>query len=329
MNFCIKIFFALLVIVAFQSVALAQKKNNNFDKLAMQYYEQKDYEKANLYFEELYNQNPESWYNYYFKSLMAFKDFSEAEKITKKQLKQNRFNVYLYVYLGRIYKAQNEEKKEKEAYAKALKELNATQPFIQSLASAFVEDGLYDYAIEVYDKGRKTTPDYPYFYERADIYKAKNDLKGMINEYLDALEFRETEIQNVQINLQNSLGYDDQDGGIKNPLLKAELQKRIQKNPDKIILSEFLIFIEKQQQDFEGAFIQTRALDKRLKEDGQRVYDLARICVSNRKWETATRCYDYIIEKGPENAYYDAAILDGLNVEFLAVTQKAQPTIEE
>ena len=323
------IFFYFLIVSAIPISLKAQKKTPYYDQLAMQYYEQKDYEKANLYFEELYSVNAGMWYNYYFKSLMAARDFSTAEKITKKQLKENKNNVFLYVYLGRVYKAQNNEKKEKEAYAKAVKELNAVQPYIQNLATAFAEDGLYDYAIETYDKGRKTTPEYPYFYERAEIYKTKNDLKSMINEYLDALEFRESEIQSVQINLQNSLGYDDNEGGIRNPLLKSELQKRIQKNPDKIILSEFLIFIQKQQQDFDGAFVQTRALDKRLKEDGQRVYELAKICASNQQWETAKRCYDYLIEKGPDNLYYDAAILDGLNAEYLSVTQKAQPSAEE
>lgn len=329
MRFSFKIVFAFIIVVLLQLNSFAQKPTNNHDKLALQYFEQKEFEKANEYFEGLYDKNPEGWYTYYFKSLLGAKDFSKAEKITKKQLKQNKNNAYLYVYLGRVYKIQNEEKKEKDAYEKAIKELVAVQPYLQNVANAFIEDGLYDYAIEAYNKGRKATPEYPYFYERADIYKQKNDLKAMINEYLDALEFRDSEIQTVQGNLQNSLGYDDQEGGINNPLLKQELQKRIQKSPDKISLCEFLIFIQKQQKDFDGAFVQSKALDKRLKEDGNRIFELAKICTSNQNWDAAKRCYDYIIEKGPNNLYYDAAIIDGINVEYLAITQKQQPTAEE
>ncbi len=329
MRFSFKIVFAFIIVVLLQLNSFAQKPTNNHDKLALQYFEQKEFEKANEYFEGLYDKNPEGWYTYYFKSLLGAKDFSKAEKITKKQLKQNKNNAYLYVYLGRVYKIQNEEKKEKDAYEKAIKELVAVQPYLQNVANAFIEDGLFDYAIEAYNKGRKASPEYPYFYERADIYKQKNDLKAMINEYLDALEFRDSEIQTVQGNLQNSLGYDDQEGGINNPLLKQELQKRIQKSPDKISLCEFLIFIQKQQKDFDGAFVQSKALDKRLKEDGNRIFELAKICTSNQNWDAAKRCYDYIIEKGPNNLYYDAAIIDGINVEYLAITQKQQPTAEE
>jgi len=329
MRFSLKIVFAFITSVVLTLNSFAQKPTNNHDKLALQYFEQKEFEKANEYFEGLYDKNPEGWYTYYFKSLLGAKDYSKAEKITKKQLKQNKNNVYLYVYLGRVYKILNEEKKEKDAYEKAIKELVAIQPYLQNAANAFIEDGLFDYAIEAYNKGRKAAPDYPYFYERAEIYKQKNDLKAMINEYLDALEFRDSEIQTVQGNLQNSLGYDDQEGGINNPLLKQELQKRIQKNPDKISLCEFLIFIQKQQKDFDGAFVQSKALDKRLKEDGNRIFELAKICTSNQNWDAAKRCYDYIIEKGPNNLYYDAAIIDGINVEYLAITQKQQPTQEE
>ena len=321
-------FLTALFLICFNS-AFSQKPTNNFDKLALQYFEQKEYEKANVYFEDLYDKNTDNWYYYYYKSLVGAKDFSKAEKITKKQLKQNKYNVQNYVYLARIYKLQNDFKKETEFYEKAIKELVPSQPFIQNLVTAFVEDANYDYAIEVYKKARKESPDYPYFYEIADLYKQKNDLKAMINEYLDALEFRESELQSVQTNLQNSLGYDDDEGGINNPLLKQELQKRIQKNSDKIVLSEFLIFIQKQQKDFDGAFVQSKALDKRLKEDGHRLFELAKICVANQQWDAAQRCYEYVIEKGPINGYYDAAMIDVLNVEYLAVTQKAQPTKEE
>lgn len=310
-------------------ITLPSKKADGPDKMAMYYYEQKEFDKANVYFEELYDQNPFAWYNYYYRSLLGAKDFSRAEKITKKQIKTSRLEVYLNVNLGKVYKLQGDPKKEKESYDKAIKDLHPVQPYIENLANAFKEEGLYDYALEVYNKARKATPEYPYFYERAEIFKLKNDPSAMINEYLDALEFRDSELQSVQMNLQNSLGYDDEQGGIKNPLLKQELQKRIQKRQDKVVLSEFLIFIQKQQGDFEGAFVQSKALDKRLGEDGQRLYELGKICTLNKQWETAQRCFDYILQKGPSNIYYDAAVIDNLNTRYQAITQKPQPATEE
>ena len=331
MNFNKQIFiFLLLTLVCISSYSqqvqlLGPSSNQTLttEKLAIQYYEQKAFEKANIYFDELFNKSAENWFSYYYKSLLAIKDYSKAEKITKKFLKEDKNNTFLYVRLGQIYKLQNNEKKEKEFYDKAIKDLIAFPPYVQNLATAFVEAGQYNYALDSYQKGRNATPEYPYYFERAEVFKAMNDLKAMINELLDAIEFKESDIQLVKINLQNSLGYNEETGGFKNPLLKEELQKRIQKNPDKIAFIEFLIFVQLQQKDFYGAFIQSKSLDKRLNEDGQRMYELAKLFVTNKQWSVSKQCFDYIILKGPSNLFFDAATIDKLSVEFLSLTESS------
>ena len=331
MNFNKQIFiFLLLTLVCISSYSqqvqlLGPSSNQTLttEKLAIQYYEQKQFEKANIYFDELFNKSAENWFSYYYKSLLAIKDYSKAEKITKKFLKEDKNNTFLYVRLGQIYKLQNNEKKEKEFYDKAIKDLIAFPPYVQNLATAFVEAGQYSYALDSYQKGRNATPEYPYYFERAEVFKAMNDLKAMINELLDAIDFKESDIQLVKINLQNSLGYNEETGGFKNPLLKEELQKRIQKNPDKIAFIEFLIFVQLQQKDFYGAFIQSKSLDKRLNEDGQRMYELAKLFVTNKQWSVSKQCFDYIILKGPSNLFFDAATIDKLSVEFLSLTESS------
>lgn len=307
-----------------------QAQKNTDDKLAMQFYEQKEYEKAAAYFDKLYDKAPDAYFTYYYKCLVEIKDYSKAEKITKKQIKRNETATHLYVWLGKLHKLQNNPEKEKESYHKAIKELVPEQNYVFVLAHAFEDEGLYDYAVEVYKKGRKQSATmYPYYYELAELYKKKGDLKAMINEYLDAIDFRESEIYSAQANLQQSLGYDEDNGGFNNPLLKQELQKRIQQKPDKIVFSEFLIFIQNQQKDFEGSFVQTKALDKRQKEDGTRVMELAKLCVSNDNYVVAEKCYNYVISKGKENPYYDVAIIEKLNAQYAQVTSQNNPSLLE
>lgn len=317
--------FSILFLILFSFVCEAQK--NMDDKLAMQYYEQKDYGKAVDYFDKLYDKNPDAYFTYYYQCLVQLKEYAKAEKVLKKQMKRNDTAFHLYVWLGKLYKLQNLPDKEKESYHKGIKELIPEQRYVFVLAHSFEDEGLYDYALEVYKKGRKETAStYPYYYEIADLYKKKGDLKAMINEYLDAVEFRESELFAAQANLQQSLGYDDQSGGFNNPLLKQELQKRIQQNPDKIVFSEFLIFIQNQQKDFEGSFVQNKALDKRNKEDGTRLMELAKICLSNENYSVAEKCYDYVVNKGKDNAYYDVAVIEKLNAKYLQLTQSADPS---
>ena len=295
----------------------------------MLYLDKKEYEKANVYLEKLYDKNPDQWYSYYFTGLLGVKDYKEAEKISKKMLKRNPQSVNIYINIAKIYREQGDTKKENENYQKAIKDVIPLQAFIQQLAMDFMEEKLYDLAIETYLKGRKQTPEYPYFYEIAEVYKRKGDLKSMINQYLDAIEFRESELYTAQGYLQNALGYEEETAGFKNPVLKQELQKRIQQHPDKIVFAEFLIFIQKQQKDFEGAFTQSKSLDKRLKEDGHRMFELAKLCLSNEKYEVAQKCFQYIIDKGPSYGFYDAACIDIINCEYQYLTGKAQPSSTE
>lgn len=320
--------FIIFLLMCFSLVTKAQK--NVDDKLAMQYYEQKDYAKAVEYFEKLFDKNPDAYFTYYYTCLAELKEYSKAEKVLKKQIKRNETAFHLYVWLGKLHKLQNNTDKEKESYQKAIKEVIPEQRFIFVLAHAFEDESLFDYALEVYKKGRKATAEsYPYYYEVAELYKKKGDLKAMINEYLNAIEFRESELYSAQSNLQQSLGYDEQNGGFNNPLLKQELQKRIQQNPDRTIFSEFLIFIQNQQKDFEGSFIQNKALDKRRKEDGTRLMELAKICVSNENYTVAEKCYDYVISKGKDNPYYDVAVIEKLNAKYYQLTKQPNPAVAD
>lgn len=294
----------------------------------MQFYNDKQFDKAIVYFEKLYDKLPDAYFVYYFNCLLATKDYKTAEKITKRHIKHSSTNAHLYVKLGIVYKLMGNPDKEKDQYDKAVKEVITEQSTIFALAHSFEEVELYDYAIQVYQKGRKATPDtYPYYYEIAELHKKKGSIREMVNEYLDAIEFRESELYTAQAHLQQSLGYDEKNGGFNNPILKEELQKRIQQKSDKTILSEFLIFILNQQKDFNGAFIQSKALDKRQKGDGTRLMELAKLSISNENYEVAERCYQYVISKGKDNPYYDLANIEKLNANYLQLTTQSNPVM--
>jgi tetratricopeptide (TPR) repeat protein len=318
-----------LLYIFFLSISLGAVAQPVDEQLAQQFYEMREYDKAIVYFEKLYEKNQPVYYGQYFKCLMATHEYKKAEKIAKKQLKNMPDQLTLYVDLGQVYKADSNESKAVEQYNKALKLLDGEVNQVLQLGKSFLNVKEYDYALEAYRKGRKASHNYPFYYEMAEVYKAKGDIKSMINEYLDAVEFRETELSTVQILLQNNLGYDDEKGGFNNPILKQELQKRLAANPDKSILSEFLIYILLQQKDFEGAFIQARALDKRKKDDGYKLMEIGKICVSNEAFDVAQQCFDYVISKGKDNFNYQQACTEAANAQFEKIIRQQSYTPNE
>jgi len=146
----------------------------------------------------------------------------------------------------------------------------------------------------------------------------------MVNEYLSLLEENSDQIQTVQNGLQSSFGEDKDEK--RNAIIKTELLKKIQSQPDKAIFSELLIWFFIQEKNFNGAFIQSKALDKRLREKGDRMMSLGTLCVSNEDYENGAKCFQYLIEKGKENYYYVNARMELLNALYKKVTAKLNYT---
>ena len=114
---CIPLMLCLLCLTS--GLSYAQK--NNDEQLAQQFYERKEFDKAVVYFDKLYDKLPDAYFTYYYTCLLETKDYSKAEKIIKKQLKRNSTATNLYVKLGNVYRLQHNPDKEKEQYVKAIK----------------------------------------------------------------------------------------------------------------------------------------------------------------------------------------------------------------
>lgn len=313
----------LFAVVFLQTQLFAQQSTD--EQLAQQFFQNKEFDKALDYYEKLYNKkSPQQFYTPYLNCLIETKDFKKAEKIVKKQIKQNPDSPQLYVDLGNVYTVGEEPDKARTAWDQAIKSIKIDDQAF-AVANAFMATHQYNYAIATYLKGRKISQNnYPFSFELADVFKEKGDNISMINEYLDLLETQDSYIQTVQNALQTSFGNDA--ATKQNELLKTELLKRISKSPDNTIFSELLIWMEIQQKDWDGAFVQAKALDKRKKEEGNRVMGLAQLFAQNEAYDVAIKAYQYVISKGPEVYYYTKARIELLYVYYQKVVTKGNYT---
>jgi tetratricopeptide (TPR) repeat protein len=315
----------ILIFFAFLFAFSASAQQGTDEQLAQQFYQNKEFDKALDYYEKLYNKkSPDQFYTPYLNCLLETKDFKKAEKIVKKHIKQHPENLSFNVDLGIVYLRSEESDKAKIEWDKAIKQIK-TDEQVFALANAFIAIKEYDYAINSYLRGRRISQNnYSFSFELADIYRTKGDQQSMINEYLDVLETNDSYIQSVQNSLQTSFG--NEADSKQNELLKTELLRRIGKNPDKTILSELLIWMQIQLRDFEGAFVQAKALDKRKKEEGVRVMGLAQLFAQNENYDLASRAYQYVIAKGKDNYYYMNARMELLNVSYIKIVSKGNYT---
>ncbi|MCC7331421.1 MAG: hypothetical protein IT232_02335 [Flavobacteriales bacterium] len=311
MNRVLTILFFLLNFFALNNASFGQ--NETDEELANQYFYNKEYEKAVIYYEKLFSKTPSQ--NYYLRlldSYVALQEFKNAEKLIKNQQRKNPIDLGYNVDLAYLYNTSGKTNEAKQLSEKTIKQLTPNQQQIIKLAQSFISRREFDYAIQTYLQGRNLLKDmYPLNFELAQLYGSVGKNESMIKEYLDLLVIQEAYIQSIQNALQTAMTDDEK--GEKKELLRLKLIDYSQKYPDKKVFYEMLIWNYLQEENFSAAFLHAKALDKRFKEFGDRIMALGALSLEHKDYETAIKCYQYVIEKGNDSFYYVSAKIELVN----------------
>ena len=281
-------------------------------RLAYQYYQEKEYQKASVLFEELYEQtNAQVYFSYTVNCLIEINEYQQAEKLIKKQIRKNKYDLMNYIEYGYLLKRQGIMAEAEKQYELVIKSLPDERNEIIRLANGFLMKREFDYAQQVYEKGAKLVP-YGFHLELANIYAYQRKSQEMVDTYLDLLKQEPSMSELVQTNLQSRMtgAFDEKLGDI----IKKSLIKRIQKEPGEMIYSEMLLWYYIQQNDYGNAIIQAKAIDKKLKEGGMRLIELGNIAKSNNMFAEAKSAYEYVLTYGDNSNFYFEAKMGYLDV---------------
>ncbi|MEN9522914.1 MAG: hypothetical protein RL065_1291 [Bacteroidota bacterium] len=291
----------LLFCLTFQfSKSFAQSKEDL--DLAEAYYNNNEFEKAVALYDKLFSQNPNSIivYDKYIKVLESLKQYDKAEKVIKKIQKLHADDFTYYIDLAKLYELKGDEKKAAEQYDATIKNLKSDPEAIRKLASLFIQTNQIEKAKLVYEKGNNIlhAPHY-YDIELAAIYGKQGKPKIMMDLLLNAIELDITRIQEVK-NLMQPLLVDEN----LSLELQTQLYKRIQKSSNNLTMIDLLVWSYLQSHDFEQAITQMIAIDKRLKEGGQRVMQIAESAFDENYFNDAINGFKYVADLGDDYPYY-------------------------
>lgn len=307
----------ILLLILFISSAGLKAQLSSEEALAMQYFQSGDFEKASLLYEKLFNRTKNSsYYDPYINSLLKLKQFNAAEKLSRSLLKSNPDNFTYSVDIGRIYQEKGEQEKASEWFNTLIRTMPADEFAIRDLAITFYRAEAYDFSVKAFLTGRKLlNNDNAFTYDLLSLYRFRKDKIMLIQEYINLLSTNPEALPQAQNVLGNILeNKDDFD------MLRSSILRRLQKDPQSIAMTEFLTWQFIQQKDFDMALRQTLALDRRLKEDGSRVFELSRLLVSNQAIDQAIESLNYLVSKGSSGRYYIPAKIDLLNVKTRQLT---------
>ncbi|UOE50192.1 tetratricopeptide repeat protein [Mucilaginibacter sp. SMC90] len=307
------LYIVIIFVFCFSTPLLAQ---DNDLLLAKQYNANGEPQKALEIYQKLYKQNNENYYSVYVNTLLSLKKFDEAESITKKLIRRHPDDHQYTIMMGNIYTQEGNMSKADAIYDDLIKSLPADQGEIAALASQFYQSANIDYAIKIFQQGRKLLKnDNVFTYELINLYRFKRDKVSLTDEYLNFLPQNPNFINQAENAFSNVY-----EGGADYDMLKTALLRRIQKDPQQTVYADLLTWQYLQQKEFDLALNQALALSRRQNDDGNSIYDLCRTFIANEAFDEAIRGYEYIISKGKATPLYIPSKIELINTKNLKVT---------
>lgn len=298
-------------------------------KLADQYYLEGEYQKAGDLYLKLHEtakkNNNFTFFNKYIECLLSLREYELAENQIQAQMQSQPDDYSMLVTLGNVQERRGHYDDAQASYRMAIDKLPARMDAITRLGNAFIGQAKYDEAIETYEKGEELlgTPG-AFAYQLADLYRRNGDMPKMIEQYLYSLHANPDRLTNIQNLLQRTLHRDDY------PELLSQLYVFVQDFPETDHFPEMLAWTFIQQKDYSKAMRQAKALDRRMGENGMRVYRLAQIAGNDKDYPTAIDGYEYILStQSVGSPYFMEAKRAALATKRNQITDNFHYTIDQ
>lgn len=299
-----RVYLFSIVWMLFVSMQISAQSNSDI-QLANQYLKQGENEKALVLFEKLEKniKNIPLIHQKYFQLMLMTGRFDQAEKYINKAIKRYPSNLNYQIDKGLIYVQQNNEAKTKKYFVNIIDQISDDPFKVRIAAQHFARNQQLDYALQSYQQSRKKSNDpLAYSIQMASIYRLLNKKKEMVDEYLNYANQNPKNIRSIKNILQNVLREEED-----LELFESMMYEKVQRSPNNMIYNELLIWVNLQRKNFYSAFVQARALDKRMKLNGTEVMKIGTISMVNKDYKNSVKIFEYIIKEYPGTPNYQIA----------------------
>lgn len=272
-------------------------------QIAAEYWNKGDREKAYQTYKSLSKQpeNLSAIHSAYLNVLIEMAKYKEAAEHTEKMIRRETENNAYRLDLGFVYLKAGDLSKADKIFKEQI-DITAEQPFqIKSVSDYFIIKGIAEYAEIAFKAARQKTGDNTLFaLELANALRVQGKKKEMVEEYLNYVTQTPGNTNYIKNLLQYLLTRPEEQEDLQRILLL-----RVQRFPDSEVFADLLTWTYFQQKNFYGAFIQSRAYDKRFgRGNPAKTYELAQIAYNNKDYDIAIRSYDFIVREFPKSDVY-------------------------
>lgn len=305
-------------------------QNNPDEKLAIQFYQNGEYEKAKELFQKIYEKKLDTYiYFYYYRTLLELQEYKDLERVVKKQQKAFPTLQRYKIDLGYVYEISGNSKDAYEVYDDAIKKVPNTENAYRELYNAFLAFGKRDYAEIVLMKARKQLQNNKLFSkELTFIYQQLNLTDKIFNEALNLIQDDDEKYLNTAQEILQNLLIDDADNQ-KHQTIKNGLKKAIQNDPNNGCILKLYYWISILNKEFSEGLNIAKSIDRRAKNSGDILFDFALIAKENRAYDSAIDALLTIINRKQDLPISTSAQFELLNVKYLKLTSTSPVKMQD
>ena len=299
----------LIVVTQGFSIVFAQSSQV---QLANEYYQQGELEKSKSLYDELAKKsnNIAAINSNYLQVLRELGEPREIAKYFSSILKWFPGNLSYEIDELSYYFELPDIRRRDQIFSELKKKYAQSRFQLSLMGQQLASKRMYDQSVEMYLMARHLGSQSmsAYALELARVYGLVDDKEKMVGEYLTfANESRQNTgyIKNI---FQNLLKKEDDLS-----FLERSLIQRMQNEPENKTYPDLMIWLELQRQNYYGAFIQARALDKRDETSGNHSRRVGQIALDNESWDDAVTIFQYLTStyhQQSNQAYYRKMLIE-------------------
>jgi outer membrane protein assembly factor BamD (BamD/ComL family) len=275
-------------------------------QIANDYYNRGEKDNARKAFQELSkrSENIPFIYSNYLALLLESSSFKQSEELIEKMIRRED-RISARVDLGIVYLRAGDLPKADKYLRNLIRSQGQEVYRVKSIADYLASQNMGEYAVIALEYAREVSGNRNMFIlEMANLYRMQNKRDAMVNEYLNYVTQSPSNTNYVKNLLQVLLTKPEELESLEKLLID-----RVQQNPNAEVYADLLIWVNMQQKNFYGAFIQSRAYDKRFKRERPKTLETAQIALNNKDYANAERSFLFVSKEYPKTELDQEALL--------------------
>jgi len=328
--------FLLILIIIFvycTAQAQSQQELNNRFAIAQNYELNGQLEKAEEIYRELFAQQNMNhlFFEALNRNLVSQKKYDESIELVENRIKINPQDVNLYGLLGTTYYMMDEIPKAFETWERGITTNQNSVIVYRVIANYAIQNRAFEKAIEILERGKRITDDPLIFsYDLANIYSINMRFEDAAKEYCQIIENKPDQVESVKQRISSYISRQ----GAEEPTIST-IEQIVKNNPLPGLL-DLLTSVYISTNNYEKAFVTAVQYDKKNNSAGNYVFVFAQDSYRNKKYEIASKAYEYVFKNYPSSQLVPTAKIGyantleaACNQDYLKQTQSWKPLIKK